>query len=305
MKNTTDDKDVNQIVKSEHMQMVKGSGGLQLNTIQDMLAFAEYVASSPFCPTGMKKPGDILVCLQAGAEIGLSPMTSLQSIAVINGRPGIFGDAALALVRASGLLEAFKEEMIGAKDTGDDYGCQVTLKRFGYDQHIEIFTIADAKRAKLWGKAGPWTQYPKRMLKFRSRGFALRDMFGDVLKGFKIIEELKDYPAEPENVTPGKLIKSITDEHAHNSPNAGSKTECPAENTEVVVDESEKVEAATDKRHNWNKIIHLCEEAKILYPNIEAWAKAEGRNIDMNTEEGCQKILDSWEQIKELLTVKL
>jgi hypothetical protein len=57
------------------------------------------------------------------------------------------------------------------------------------------FSVADAKRAGLWGKSGPWTQYPRRMLQLRARGFALRDAFPDVLKGLVTAEEAQDYPA--------------------------------------------------------------------------------------------------------------
>jgi hypothetical protein len=75
--------------------------------------------------------------------------------------------------------------------------------------------VADAKAAKLWGKSGPWTDYPRRMLKFRARGFVLRDVFGDVLKGLRTAEEVRDYPEE-RNITPlsekvsGGLTMSIT-----------------------------------------------------------------------------------------------
>jgi hypothetical protein len=61
--------------------------------------------------------------------------------------------------------------------------------------------VADAKRAGVWGKAGPWTQYPKRMLGIRARSFALRDVFPDVLGGLDIREEVED-SAEMIDVTP-------------------------------------------------------------------------------------------------------
>ena len=40
------------------------------------------------------------------------------------------------------------------------------------------------------------------MLRFRARGYVLRDLFGDVLKGLRTVEEARDIPAEPLNVTP-------------------------------------------------------------------------------------------------------
>ena len=84
----------------------------------------------------------------------------------------------------------------------DAYGYRVTAVRKGDQAAIESFIVADAKRAKLWGKAGPWTDYPKRMLRFRARGYVLRDLFGDVLKGLRTVEEARDIPTEPINVTP-------------------------------------------------------------------------------------------------------
>ena len=183
-----------------------GNQGVKLASLEDAFRFANAVAISGFAPRGMEKPEAILVAIQLGAELGLTPMSSLQNIAIINGRPAIYGDAALALVRSSGLLEIFREEEIGevGKDT---YGYKVTAKRKGFYEAFETFTVADAKLSKLWGKSGPWTDYPKRMLKFRARGFMLRDLFGDVLKGLRTMEEARDIPAEV-NVTP--LSEKVT-----------------------------------------------------------------------------------------------
>ena len=187
-----------------------GEQGVQLASLEDAFRFANAVAASGFAPRGMEKPEAILVAIQLGAELGLTPMSALQNIAVINGRPAIYGDAALALVRSSGLLEVFREEEIGeaGKDT---QGVKITAKRKGFDEASETFTVADAKLAKLWGKAGPWSDYPKRMLKFRARGFILRDLFGDVLKGLRTMEEVRDTPAEI-NVTPlaEKVSRGLT-----------------------------------------------------------------------------------------------
>jgi hypothetical protein len=61
---------------------------------------------------------------------------------------------------------------------------------------VAKFSVEDAKRAGLWGKQGPWSAYPKRMMQMRARGFALRDAFPDVLKGLISAEEAQDYPDE-------------------------------------------------------------------------------------------------------------
>jgi hypothetical protein len=191
-----------------------GAQGVKLASLEDAFRFANAIVASGFAPRGMEKPEAVLVAIQLGAELGLTPMAALQNTAVINGRPAIYGDAALALVRASGLLESFSEEEVGEAGK-DSFGIRVTATRRDGSKGCETFTIGDAKAAKLWGKAGPWTDYPRRMLKFRARGFVLRDVFGDVLKGLRTAEEVRDYPEE-RNITPlsekvsGGLTMSIT-----------------------------------------------------------------------------------------------
>jgi hypothetical protein len=167
--------------------------GLALQTMADAMSFGKMVAESDFAPKDFRgKPASCVLAIQAGAEIGLSPMQALQSIAVVNGRPSIFGDAALAVVKACPVCEYVTETVEG---DGEQMVATCTAKRRGYPQPTVVkFTVADAKKAALWGKSGPWTQYPKRMLQMRARGFALRDAFPDALRGMVTAEEAGDYP---------------------------------------------------------------------------------------------------------------
>ena len=157
-------------------------------TLQEAMQIADILAGSDIVPKDyQRKPGNILVAMQWGAEIGLQPLQAMQNIAVINGRPSIWGDAMLALVRGSGLLDSINEEI-----SADGSIATCTVKRKNEDPVVSTFTMEDAKKAGLSGKQGPWTQYPKRMLKLRARAYALRDVFPDVLKGMAIAEEEKD-----------------------------------------------------------------------------------------------------------------
>jgi hypothetical protein len=79
--------------------------------------------------------------------------------------------------------------------------CEVTRK--GEPPQRRTFSVTDAKRAKLWGRTGPWSDYPDRMLQLRARGFALRDVFPDVLRNLVTREEAEDYRVvEPVVVRP-------------------------------------------------------------------------------------------------------
>jgi hypothetical protein len=185
--------------------------GLALATFDDAWRFWQMVAKTDFAPKDFKgKPEACMLAGQHGAELGLGPMQSLQCIAVVNGRPTVWGDAALALVQSSTVCEYVAEKVEG---DGEQMIATCTAKRRGYPEATTVrFSVADAKKAGLWGKTGPWTQYPRRMLQLRARGFALRDAFPDVLKGLVTAEEAQDYPAnEPAMIRPqGEPARPLT-----------------------------------------------------------------------------------------------
>lgn len=151
---------------------------------------AEMIVRSGFAPKGYDKPESVIVAIQMGADLGLKPMQALQNISVINGRPSIWGDGAIALAMPA--LERFKEWI---DYEGDEMVASCLLKRKGWpDETVRTFSVKDAKAANLWGKAGPWQTYPKRMLQMRARSWALRDSCADLLLGLAISEEAMDFP---------------------------------------------------------------------------------------------------------------
>ena len=163
---------------------------LSPQTFEQALTFSKYLAESDLVPKDFKgKPANCLIAMQWGAEIGLQPLQALQNLAVINGRPALWGDAVIAIVRGSPLCEYVQESEDGKMAT-----CKV--KRRNEPEQVRTFSMDDAKAAGLMGKAGPWTQYPKRMRQMRARAFALRDVFPDVLRGLPVAEELMDAPTE-------------------------------------------------------------------------------------------------------------
>lgn len=168
--------------------------GIEITTAADLMQFAAMIAGSDLAPKDYRgKPANVFVAVEMGRALGLRAMQSLLAICVINGRPSIYGDAFLALARASGLVEEHHEELIGAPYE-DDYHAVVTTTRRGCKPHVQTFSVGDAKQAKLWKKQGPWLDYPKRMLVCRARAWAVRDVYGDVLSGLSIAEEVMDYP---------------------------------------------------------------------------------------------------------------
>ena len=180
---------------TEFRPMPPRAFSLMPSTLGEAMEIGKLIASSDFAPKDYKgKPGNVVIAMQMGADIGLKPMQALQNIAVINGRPSIYGDAALALVYGADLVEDFSESYEG-EEGKDSFAAVCVLKRKNVPTPIRrTFSVADAKAAGLWGKAGPWTNYWKRMLMWRARGFTLRDGAPDVLLGLILVEEAMDLP---------------------------------------------------------------------------------------------------------------
>lgn len=183
-----------------------GARGLQPQSLDDAWRVASIIHASNLAPSSFKTKEQVFTAIQFGAELGFGPMQALQGLAVINGKVAMWGDALLALVRASGLLAAFEETEVGH---GDDKKAICKAVRRDTGETIErSFSVADAKLAKLWGKRGrdgqdtPWITYPWRMLQMRARAFCLRDGFADVLRGISVAEEVQDYqqPAERKSI---------------------------------------------------------------------------------------------------------
>ena len=176
-----------------------GKFDLSPTTFAEALTLSDYLADSSMVPKDFQgKAGNVLVAIQWGMEIGLKPLQAMQNIAVINGRPSLWGDAVIALARNSPVCEYIIETQTATEAT-----CRV--KRRGEPEQERTFSMADAKLAGLAGKQGPWTQYPKRMMQMRARAFAIRDVFPDVLKGLPVAEEVMDTPrnmGEAQQVAP-------------------------------------------------------------------------------------------------------
>jgi len=168
---------------------------LEPGTLTEAITFARELAKSSMIPRDFQgKAENILVAMQWGREIGLGTLQALQNIAVINGRPAVWGDAMLALVKASPLCEYVEETVEGDGDASKAI-CR-TKRKGARKEEMRSFDVADARKAGLWDKVGPWKQYPKRMLQMRARGFLLRDVYPDVLRGVISAEEARDMPTE-------------------------------------------------------------------------------------------------------------
>src|SRR5580765_3673142 len=87
------------IVKKDKPLIAAGTRGVQFSNLEEMFRFCVAVVNSRQFKD-IDTPEVALIRLQAGMELGLSPIWSLTNIMVTNGRPSVWGDALLGIVRA-------------------------------------------------------------------------------------------------------------------------------------------------------------------------------------------------------------
>lgn len=160
------------------------------NSMQEALDLAKVLADSDLVPIAYKnKPGNVLVAMNYGAELGLSGIQAVQNLAVINGKPCIYGDLGKALLLRHGCsIDDFDTPQVQKENKA---WCKVT--RPDGRSMERTFTVEDAKKAGLWGKPGPWSTYPYRQMQWRAFWFVARDLCADLLKGLNGAEEVQDY----------------------------------------------------------------------------------------------------------------
>ena len=122
---------------------------LSPQTFEQALTFAKYLAESEMVPKQFRnKPGDCLIAMQWGYEVNFKPLQALQSIAVINSKPSIYGDAGKAILLAAGC--AIDEDDMEVVKRNNRARCKIT--RPGRPPCERTFSLEDAKTAGLFAE---------------------------------------------------------------------------------------------------------------------------------------------------------
>lgn len=177
-----------------------------------LVKFAEANASAADIEAvGKRNVAAVATCIMAGAELGLPPMVSLRAFTVINGRPALYADGNIAVIRKAKDMDGkpiceFIRQGFEVGDTDElTFAWVAAKRRDNGEEHREEFSVADAKQAGLWDDKefkrakvwrnsvqgwhddvpndSVWHRYPRRMMMWRAAGYCLRWLFADVLGG--------------------------------------------------------------------------------------------------------------------------
>lgn len=213
------------------------------------MKFADQLVKTGFLPSAVKTPGQALSIIFTGQEIGIPPMHALRSIHVIQGKPTMSAELMLALFKQRGGKAQWR------RSDGDV--AELWLRHPNGDEHVETFTLEDAKRASLTSKDG-WRNYPKAMLRARATSAGLRAVAPDIIAGIYDPEELgADVTVDGEVIVPApQAIPEPTpfDGAAEIEPESG-RPEVPVERTIAPIDDWKDAmrQAQTEKalQHLW------------------------------------------------------
>lgn len=168
---------------------------------------AAWIHQSKLAPRGLS-PHDIFLVMAAGAEYGWSTMRSLRSLYVIDGRVCMYADAIVGLVKASEACTYFR-----IVESGDEHATYETLRSGSPEPERMRYARADAERARLWGRKGPWTQYPADMLRARAAVRLARAVYPDVVGGIYDPDEMSDVVEVRAEPNPEPVAVVIEHEH--------------------------------------------------------------------------------------------
>lgn len=228
-------------------------------TLKEAQEYATIFASSGLCPEAYRgRPNDILIVWQIGHELGIGKAQSLRTFGCINGVPFAYGDGKFALVKRHPEFEDCKEWFEEKTQTA-----YCTIKRKGKEPITQKFSKEDAITANLWSKKGPWTQYPRRMLQHRARGFAVNDSFPDAFFGIPDEFEAKDIVTAKQNIVEVKQTS--------NKGMKGLEESLGISNDEAIIDGEFTLDQTDEKETILNKLNQIIIEQNISTPTRDAW----------------------------------
>lgn len=208
---------------TEEIKETEPNGSKALVVRETNLSFADIQSmGDAFYNSGMfptvKSAAQAVVKIQAGRELGLGPVYSMQHLYFVDGKLGMAAETMGALLKKSGKYNYRVKEHTDQK-------CSITFFENGQEVYISTFTMADARRAKLIKPGGAWEKYPRALLFSRAVSQGQRIVGPDAGLGYTL-EELESIEPVPD-VTPAEGVNTATPTPIPTHLEEGSEPETP------------------------------------------------------------------------------
>ena len=202
-------------MENRHVPIMAKSGfSLVAGNFEEAMKIANMLAGSKLVPQQYQgHPEDVLIACSWGESLGLKPLSALNAIAVVNGRPQLFGDALKALIMKHGTIEENWDNEQGIWTmTAHRKGFPDVTWSYGYNDAIAAGHVSYNPQSNTFGlgarKSEAWVKYTKRMCQLKCRNFVIRDAFPDVIQGIDIegsdddVMQISEVQTEPVTEVP-------------------------------------------------------------------------------------------------------
>lgn len=133
----------------------------------DLVSMGDQLVRTGFLPAHIKTGPQFAAIVMQGRELGMKPMRALRSLSMIKGKVVEYADSQLSRFKADGGRAEFV--------TLTEERAELRLVHPNGDNHTEVFTMQDAKRADLLTNSN-YAKSPKAMLRSRVITAALKSL---------------------------------------------------------------------------------------------------------------------------------
>lgn len=207
-------------------------------SVSDIETMAKAITKSGLF--GIKSPEQAVALMLVAQSEGRHPASVASEFDIIQGRPALKSQAALARFQAA-----------GGKIQWTSRGPSKCSAKFAHAQGGELeitWTMERANAAGLTGKA-TWRQYPDQMLSARVVAEGVRAVFPACLNGVYLAEEVQDFDSKPTkvNATQVEYVKhSIRNDAEHSAlvepfKNAEVLKTFPERMAEIVIEDAPEI----------------------------------------------------------------
>lgn len=252
-------------------------------TMEEKVEWCKLMSAGDMAPRQYQgSPSNVLFALEYAEAVGVPAIHALMSIAVINGKPSPSAELMVTLTRKAG-------HKVWTEVADDGLSATTYVERADMPGKVfsDTFDKAKAQTAGLWGKTGPWQNYPDVMLANRSKSRCIRMACPEVLAGVtmsaeeqadmvdgEVVDETEKKQAKPKGLAAAK--KRTRKAPAKKKPEPaleqeqGEESVDPANLSEgavAMLTDARKGDADT-RRELWKAAGNL-DEAECLYVRAE------------------------------------
>lgn len=181
------------LVVAEKQQQILTSPGI--SPLVQFMEVAKVFAASDLVPANYRnKPANCLIALEMANRIGVSAISVMQGLYVVNGRPSWSGQYIIAAVNSCGRFTPMQFEISGEGSAKQCVAWATT--KDGTRVESPAVTMAMAMAEGWVQKTGSkWKTMPDLMLRYRAAAFFGRLHCPEILFGMMSEEEAEDVPA--------------------------------------------------------------------------------------------------------------